>query len=340
MENEFAGLALLVVAGAMSGCFALPMKLMSEWAWENTWLVFSGFALVLLPLFSALSFIPSLGVVQLAGGARLIVLIGACGFAWGVAQVLFGIAIDTIGVTLTFSIVLGLSAAVGSIVPFLQIAVRRGFAPTDRLFMGALALVIFGVFLCACAGSVRDRSRSESRSIHAGSHFRRGLICAVLSGLSAAAMNIGFSLGGPINSLAKAHGANPALSNTAVWLPLLWAGAIPNLIYCGSLLRRNTSYSRFVFQRNAFYWLGCLLMAVFWFGGIVLYSVGAGKMGRFGLAVGWPAYMAAIVVTAGTVGVLTGEWKGAPRRAFALQTTGMLLLLLSILLLARSSGNM
>ena len=94
-------------------------------------------------------------------------------------------------------------------------------------------------------------------------------------------MNIGFSLGGPINSLAKAHGANPVLSNTAVWLPLLWAGAIPNLIYCGILLRRNTSYSRFAFERNAFYWLGCLLMAVFWFGGIVLYSVGAGKMGRF-----------------------------------------------------------
>lgn len=153
-------------------------------------------------------------------------------------------------------------------------------------------------------------------------------------------MNIGFSLGGPINSLAKAHGANPGLSNTAVWLPLLWAGAIPNLIYCAILLRRNTSYSRFAFERNAFYWLGCLLMAVFWFGGIVLYSVGAGKMGSFGLAVGWPAYMAVIVVTAGIVGVLTGEWKGAPRRAFGLQTTGMLLLLLSILLLARSSGNM
>ena len=340
MQNEFAGLALLVLAGAMNGCFALPMKLMRGWAWENTWLVFSGFALVLLPLFSALSFVPSLGVVQLAGGARLLLLIGACGFAWGVAQVLFGLAIDMIGVTLTFSIVLGLSAAVGSIVPFLQIAVRRGFAPTDLLFMSALALVIFGVFLCACAGSVRDRSKSESGSIHADSHFRRGLICAVVSGLSAAAMNIGFSLGGPINSLAKAHGANPGLSNTAVWLPLLWAGAIPNLIYCAILLRRNTSYSRFAFERNAFYWLGCLLMAVFWFGGIVLYSVGAGKMGSFGLAVGWPAYMAVIVVTAGIVGVLTGEWKGAPRRAFGLQTTGMLLLLLSILLLARSSGNM
>lgn len=340
MQSEFAGLALLVVAGAMSGCFTLPMKLMRGWAWENTWIVFSGFALVVLPLFSALSFVPSLGVVTLAGGARLLLLIGACGFVWGVAQVLFGLAIDMIGVTLTFSIVLGLSAAVGSIVPFLEIAMRRGFASTDLLFVGALALVVFGVFLCAWAGSVRDRSKPVSGTMHPGSHFRRGLICAVVSGMSAAAMNIGFSLGGLIDSFAKAHGANSTLSNTAVWLPLLWAGAIPNLIYCAILLRRNTTYSRFAIERNAFYWLGCLLMALFWFGSIVLYSVGAGKIGQFGLAVGWPAYMATIVVTAGIVGVLTGEWKGAPRRAFGLQTSGMLMLVLSILLLARSSGKM
>lgn len=340
MENEFAGLALLLLAGAMSGCFALPMKLMPRWAWENTWLVFSGFALVLLPVFCAVFFVPSLGAVTLAGGAHLLLLIGACGFAWGVAQVLFGLAIDMIGVTLTFSIVLGLSAAVGSIVPFLQIAARRGFASTDLLFVGSLALVVFGVFLCASAGSVRDRSKSASGSMPASSQFRRGLICAVVGGLSAAAMNIGFSFGGPIDSLAKAHGANPTLSNTAVWLPLLWAGAIPNLAYCAILLRRNTSYSRFVVERNVFYWLGCLLMAVLWFGAIVLYGVGAGKMGQFGLAVGWPAYMATIVVTAGIVGVFTGEWKGAPRRAFGLQTSGMLLLVLAILLLARSSGKM
>lgn len=340
MENEFAGLVLLVLAGAMSGCFALPMKRMQGWAWENIWLVFSGFALVLLPLFSALSFVPSLGVVQLAGGIRLLLLIGACGCAWGVAQVLFGLALDMIGVTLAFSIVLGLSAAVGSIVPFVQIAIRRGFASDDLLFAGGLAFVLLGVFLCARAGNIRDRAKSENGSTTARSHFRRGLICAILSGCSAAAMNIGFYLGGPINSLARVHGANSALSNTAVWLPLLWAGAIPNLIYCGILLHRNISYGKFVVNRNALYWLGCLLMAIFWFGGSVLYSVGAGMMGRFGLAIGWPAYMASIVVTAGIVGVLTGEWKGAPRRAFALQTTGMLLLLLSILLLARSSGKM
>jgi L-rhamnose-H+ transport protein len=340
MENEFAGLTLLVGAGAMNACFALPMKLMRRWAWENIWLVWSGFALVLLPLLSALSFVPSLGVALLAGGASLLLLIGVCGFAWGVAQVLFGLAIDMIGVTLSFSIVLGLSAAVGSIVPFVQIAFRRGFVSADLLFAGALTFVLFGVFFCAWAGSIRDRSEPKTASLNTRSNFRRGLICAVCSGLGAAAMNIGISLGAPIDLLAKAHGAKPALSNTAVWLPLLEAGAIPNLIYCGILLRRNTSYSRFASERTALYWVGGLLMAVFWFVSSILYSVGAGRMGRFGLAIGWPAFMASIVVTAGIVGVVTGEWSGAPRRAFGLQATGMLLLLLSILLLAHSSGKM
>ncbi|WP_187142973.1 L-rhamnose/proton symporter RhaT [Terriglobus albidus] len=340
MENEFAGLVLLVGAGAMNACFALPMKRMGRWAWENTWLVWSGFALVLLPLLSALCFIPSLKEALLAGGVSLLFLVGVCGFAWGIAQVLFGLAIDMIGVTLSFSIVLGLSAAVGSIVPFVRLAVRRGFVFTDLLFVGALALVLSGVFFCAWAGSVRDRSQPGTESVNPRSSFHRGLICAVCSGLGAAAMNIGISLGAPIDLQALAHGAQPALSHTAVWFPLLEAGAIPNLAYCALLLRRNSSYGRFSAERTGRYWLGGLIMAVFWFTSSILYSIGAAKMGQFGLAIGWPAFMAAIVVTAGIVGVVTGEWTGAPRRAFSLQATGMLLLLISILLLAKSSGKM
>ncbi|QNI38182.1 L-rhamnose/proton symporter RhaT [Edaphobacter albus] len=337
MENEFAGLVLLVVAGVMNACFALPMKLMGRWGWENIWLVWSGFALVVLPVMTASLFVPLLGFALLAGGPSLLLLIGACGFAWGVAQVLFGLAIDMIGITLAFSIVLGLSAAVGSVVPFFRIALQRGFASTDLRFGGALAVVLSGVFLCAWAGNCRDRSRPRTS---AGSNFRRGLICAVCSGLGAAAMNIGISLGTPIDLFAKAHGARPALSNIAVWLPLLVAGAIPNLIYCGMLLHRNMSYGRFAAERTAWYWVGGLLMAVLWFASSILYGIGAGGMGRFGLVIGWPTFMAAIVITAGIVGVAMGEWKGASARASALQATGMLVLVLSILLLAQSNGTM
>lgn len=340
MENGICGLALLVMAGALNACFALPMKLMGRWAWENIWLVWSGFALILLPFVSAVSFVPSIKEALLAGGPSLLFLIGICGFAWGVAQVLFGLAIDMIGVTLSFSIVLGLSAAVGSIVPFVQIALRRGLVSTDLLFAAALTIVLIGVFVCASAGSIRDRAKRESGSLDTHSHFRRGLACAVLSGLGAAAMNIGISLGAPIVQLAKAQGAKSAWSNTAVWLPLLWTGAIPNLIYCGILLRQNTSYRRFASKSNALYWIGGLIMALSWFASSIVYSFAAGSMGRFGLVIGWPVFMASIVITAGIVGVMTGEWKGAPRRALGFQATGVLFLILSILLFAQSNGKM
>lgn len=329
---------MLIGAGALNACFALPMKLTGRWAWENIWLVWTGFALVLLPAASAMFFVPSLKAVLLAGGPTLLFLIGVCGFAWGVAQVLFGLAIDMIGVTLSFSIVLGLSAAVGSVVPFVRIVFRRGFVVADLMFMTALAIVLLGVFVCASAGSVRDQAKRQSGTTH--THFHRGLGCAILSGLGAAAMNIGISLGGPIEVLAKNQGAKPALSTTAVWLPLLWAGAIPNLVYCGILLRQNKSFKKFASQRTASYWVGGLVMALFWFASSIVYSLGAGNMGRFGLVIGWPVFMASIVITAGIVGVLTGEWNGAPRRALSLQTTGVLLLILSILLFAQSSAKM
>jgi L-rhamnose-H+ transport protein len=340
MTGEITGLTLLVLAGAMNACFALPMKLMPRWAWENIWLVWSGFALVLLPLFVVLSFVPSLADALVAGGANVLLLVAVCGFAWGIAQVLFGLAIEMIGVTLAFSIVLGLSAAVGSIVPFVRIAMHRGFSSTDLSFAGSLALVLLGVLFCASAGKIRERSKQEAGRVDTSSNFTRGLICAICSGLGAAAMNIGFSLGAPIDSAAKAHGASAALSNTAVWFPLLEAGAVPNLVYCGILLRRNRTFGRFTLESTGLYWFGGLLMAILWFAGAVLYGVGAGRMGRFGTALGWPSYMASIVITAGLLGVGTGEWRHAPRRAFIWQTIGMLILVLSILLLAQSSGKM
>ena len=43
------GLALTVLSGICSGNSMLPMKFARRWQWENTWLVFSLFSLLILP---------------------------------------------------------------------------------------------------------------------------------------------------------------------------------------------------------------------------------------------------------------------------------------------------
>src|SRR5437870_8211527 len=43
------GLTLAVLSGTLDGSMALPMQFASRWRWENIWLVYSLFGMILLP---------------------------------------------------------------------------------------------------------------------------------------------------------------------------------------------------------------------------------------------------------------------------------------------------
>ena len=57
------------------------------------------------------------------------------------------------------------------------------------------------------------------------------------------------------------------------------------------------------------------LMGVVWMAGIGLYGAGARKLGDLGPSLGWAILMSSMVLVANVLGVLTGEWRGAPRVA-------------------------
>ena len=56
----------LIIAGVTNASFTMPMKYARKWAWENTWLAWTVFALVGLPLAVAFVTIPSLLMVYRA----------------------------------------------------------------------------------------------------------------------------------------------------------------------------------------------------------------------------------------------------------------------------------
>src|SRR5258707_12522838 len=98
MDNASTGFLLLVVAGVLNASFALPMKFTRRWAWENTWAVWSALALLLMPLTAAVITVPQLSHVYAQAGTRSVALVAACGLGWGNAEVLFGLAVDFIGI--------------------------------------------------------------------------------------------------------------------------------------------------------------------------------------------------------------------------------------------------
>ncbi len=153
----------IVIAGLMNASFTLPMKRMRQWPWENAWLIWSVNALLLLPIIASFMTIPNLALLYMRVDGSTLFEVGSYGAGWGMAQVLFGLAVDQIGVALGFSIVLGVSAAVGTLIPIFRLHSTMLFSQSGLMLLSGLALVVPGVSFCAIAGQNRERELANSQ---------------------------------------------------------------------------------------------------------------------------------------------------------------------------------
>jgi L-rhamnose-H+ transport protein len=333
MHDEAKGGLLLILAGLMNGSFALPMKRMSRWQWENIWLAWAVMALLLLPLFFAYLSIPrywdGLGEVP---AFSLILVIGA-GIAWGVAQVLFGLSVSAIGMALTFSLVLGISAALGALVPFLRLHADLLGTPVGAFLLAGLVVLTAGMVLCARAGILRERATGP---VLGSMPIRWGLLIAILSGILASAMNVGFSCATDLSAMAARHGAPAAETSAAIWFPLLAGGAIPNILYTVYLLKRNGTAHLYAGREVALYLFFVACMAILWFGSTTLYGIASGRLGSLGAVFGWPIFMSIVVVVASVVGWIAGEWQDSGTRPLRLQVAGLALLVTAVFLFSKA----
>ncbi len=331
------GGAIVLLAAIANASFALPMKWMPRWKWENVWLVWSIVSLLLLPLAAASLSVPRLvagyGEVAPAVIARVVLF----GFAWGIAQVLFGLSVDRIGMALTFSIVLGTSAAVGTIVPFIRLHPELLRTKAGAFVTAGVVCVAAGMVLCARAGLKREREATPSSSTMEKGSNRGGLTLAFVSGLCASFMNLGISFAAPLLAMATQHGTHVWWGLNAVWLPLLAGGAMPNIAYSVYLLRRNGSFKEFREYDQRHYWLSCVLMSMLWFGSSLAYGVASFYLGTLGPIVGWPVFMSLIVICASLLGWISGEWRTATRRPLKLHVAGIAFLVLALFFLSRGS---
>jgi L-rhamnose-H+ transport protein len=336
MNETTVGMLLLVLAGAMNGSFTLPMKFTTKWNWENTWLAWTVFALLILPVAIVSLTIPRILEVYSAAGTGPVLQVAFFGAGWGVAQVLFGLAVDSIGIALTFSIVLGLSAAVGSLVPLFQLHSDRVMTHSGLGIIAGVFIVLVGVTLCAVAG------RKREAATHAAAHsversYGRGLASALLCGFGAAFVNFGLAFGRPLIDGARTSGAGALWAPNAAWLPLMLAGAIPNLLYCIYLMQKNHSMNQYAHKGTASYWALAALMALFWFVSTLFYGMASERLGTLGPILGWPSFMSLIVITANVWSLITGEWKNTGKEPLRYMLGGVGALLLAVFVIAFAS---
>jgi len=106
-------------SGVLLGTFALPVKKVKIWQWENSWLLYSIWGTFALPLLLALDTIPELMTVYSAVPLSVSATVFSFGAGWGVANVFFGHGLKWMGSALGAAIMLGMNNALGSLLPIL-----------------------------------------------------------------------------------------------------------------------------------------------------------------------------------------------------------------------------
>jgi L-rhamnose-H+ transport protein len=317
----------------MNAAYSLPMKLNKKWDWEHSWFAFSFLGVAVVPTLIALATVPRLWSTYAVVSHGTLAAMALFGAGWGVSLVFFGLALSRLGLAITFAVSLGTSAAVGALTPLVsqhsdQLMTREG----AFILLGVL-IIIVGVTVCGFAGKARDAAQ------HAGTgdkpkEFVSGFILAFVSGILGSMLNLGLAFGGSIQQAARQNGASLAMMSNAVWLPCLYAGFLPGVVYCFLKMRKNHNTAKLALPGTWYYWLAAASMGFFWYGSIVLYSISTVKLGALGTSIGWPLFLAFIVVASTAFGVLTGEWKNTGRGPIRTMIVGVACLLVAIAVLS------
>jgi L-rhamnose-H+ transport protein len=338
MDTGFAmGVACVVLGGAVQGAYAVPLKYLTVWKRENTWAVYSLIGMLLLPWITALTASKGLEPGFRAVDPPSLLLVCFFGLCWGIGNILYGLGVLQLGVSLGAAIILGVTTVVGSLVPLLAAETAVGSARPMLLTFAGVAVMMFGVVLCAMAGHRREgTARDKIRPDAPG--FLKGLTICLLSGALSAFLNFGFISGRGIVSQFRASGNSEVTATFPALALLLSGGFVGNLLHSAWMLRKNRSWGAFTVKGSARQWVLASLMAFMLFGGYVLYGAGVSQMGSPGPSVGWALFICMFIITANAAGMLTGEWNTAGNSSRLLMVAGSGILLIAVLILAASNS--
>jgi L-rhamnose-H+ transport protein len=312
-ESLTIGIAMILLAGLMAGDCMLPLKFNRTWRWENTWLIFSLVSLVILPWGLALSLVHHLFQAYASLDLSKFAVPVFLGAGWGIAQVLFGLSIQRLGLGLAYAIVIGLGTLLGTLVPLF---VQHRSQVTRTILIEVLAgivVMLIGITLSARAGQMRERGHAAAEAIRPSREYHAAVALAFLCGLLAPMLNYSFAFGQDIAHAAVRAGNSELRAAYAVWPIGLAGGLLPNVGFSIYLLRKNQSTKLFGSFKPDVVW--AVFMAALWMGAFALYGMSTTYLGSFGTSIGWGLFQIFMIMTATLSGVLTGEWKGAPRSA-------------------------
>jgi len=342
MGDTAIGFTLLLLGAVCGGSFGLPSKFVKKGTpWETLWGPFFFFVTILIPITIFPFIAKGLFATCSDAGYGGIIMPVAFGFLWGLGSMTLGISFGLIGLSLAYALNYGAQIATGGMGPFIihhsdQLATAHGYT-----IMAGVAVCIVGVIVCGRAATLKSKSQageSEGQTVLTGSKLTKGLLVAVLSGVLCACYGIAVSYGGKVTEISVEGYGNPGWRAAFVVAALiLWGGSVSACGYCIYKFCKNKTWGTLTGPGIAKVLFIALIMACLHDGAILLFGVGASKLGTLGVAVGYAAFMSFAIIVGNINGFLTKEWKGASKQSMQWIAAGILVLIIGVSILAK--GN-
>lgn len=344
MTNVFMGISLHAIGGIAAATCFLPQRYAPKWQYQTYWLLFCFFAWVVAPITVAAITIPNLMQVIEHSPTNAIIKATIYGAIYGFGGMAFGVAIKFIGFSLTYSIAIGISAVVGTVIPAaIAGTLIEGFSSQAGLIvLTGFICSLLGVAICGKAGLLKDKEGNKNNK---NTDMNRGLVLASIAGVLSGVFGLALSAGEEISQTA-AHFGSTNFKGYATYIFAMGGAFITNLIWWGTVHFKERTWKEYLGKTTQKettnksmlprYYFIALLSGILWYGQFFFYGLGHIRMGDFEF-ISWGIHMAMLIFFSFGVGFLLKEWQGLNRNTLNTLYLGLSILLLSFIFISYGS---
>jgi L-rhamnose-H+ transport protein len=333
--NPIIGTGLHAIGGISAASCYLPNTQLRKWSWGTFWLAQALFAWVIMPIVVGWLTVPGFFQILIDAPAKPFWMAFLLGGAYGFGGMSFGKAINHIGYSLTYTLAIGISAVLGTLLPMMIFGGLVDFftQPGGGIVLFGMTLSMLGVVICGWAGFKKEKDLNASNLGKAGFNMTVGLLLTIVAGVLSGVFNLSLEYGQPISDMAAQNGAGHFEGNAKMIISTFGCFVV-NLIWFVVAGIRNGTLKEFLPQKGLTgttifrNWLWSALAGTLWTMQFFFYGLGHVKMGNFQFA-SWVLHMSMLIFFSYIVGVLMKEWKNVRPTTYIVLVVGLVTLIAS-----------
>lgn len=343
MANPLIGTLIHAVGGVSASTCYVPYQKVKKWSWDTYWLLQASFAWFVFPFIIGFLTVPDLLSVFSDSPTEVLVNATLLGAIYGFGGMCFGFAIKHIGYSLTYTISIGISAILGTIVPLLMHGelVSKFNAPGGGIVFLGMFFALVGIVICGIAGYRKEtdlKNNEETGAEPLTFNMKKGLTLTLIAGVLSAVFGISLEVGAPVAAIAGEYGAGQFEGNANLILSTFGA-FVTNLIWFGIAGVKNGTLKELInvkaigakiFSLNI---VMSVLSGALWYGQFFFYGIGHVAMGSFKFA-SWVIHMSMLIFFSYIVGILMKEWSKVSKKTYATLIVALLVLVVSFIIMA------